>query len=69
MELTLSPNKKFLIIDSCTEIEYEQLKISLTKKIEGWRFHPLVTNTLLIYLWLKEYIIKRVLYGNLQNYK
>lgn len=42
MELTLSDNKKFLVIDSCTEIEYEQLKSSLTKKIEGWRFHPLV---------------------------
>ena len=42
MELTLSDNKKFLIINSCTELEYEQLKTSLTKKIEGWRFHPLV---------------------------
>lgn len=42
MELTLSDNKKFLVIDSCTEMEYEQLKISLTKKIDGWRFHPLV---------------------------
>lgn len=42
MELTLSENKKFLVIDSCTELEYEQLKTSLTKKIEGWRFHPLV---------------------------
>jgi superfamily II DNA or RNA helicase len=42
MELSLSHNKKFLVIDSCTELEYEQLKISLTKKIEGWRFHPLV---------------------------
>jgi superfamily II DNA or RNA helicase len=42
MELTLSENKKFLVIDSCTELEYEQLKSSLTKKIEGWRFHPLV---------------------------
>jgi superfamily II DNA or RNA helicase len=42
MELSLSNNKKFLVIDSCTELEYEQLKISLTKKIEGWRFHPLV---------------------------
>ena len=42
MELSLSDNKKFLVIDSCTELEYEQLKISLTKKIEGWRFHPLV---------------------------
>ena len=42
MILTLEPNKKFLIIDECTEIEYEQLKLSLTKKIEGHRFHPLV---------------------------
>ena len=42
MELSLSDNKKFLVIDSCTELEYEQLKSSLTKKIDGWRFHPLV---------------------------
>ena len=42
MELSLSDNKKFLVIDSCTELEYEQLKSSLTKKIEGWRFHPAV---------------------------
>ena len=42
MKLSLSNNKKFLIIDSCTDLEYEQLKISLTKKIESWRFHPLV---------------------------
>ena len=42
MELSLSENKKFLVIDACTELEYEQLKSSLTKKIEGWRFHPLV---------------------------
>lgn len=42
MELTLSENKMFLVINSCTELEYEQLKISLTKKIDGWRFHPLV---------------------------
>ena len=42
MELSLTENKKFLVIDACTELEYEQLKSSLTKKIEGWRFHPLV---------------------------
>jgi len=42
MELSLSDNKKFLVVDGCTELEYEQLKSSLTKKIEGWRFHPLV---------------------------
>jgi superfamily II DNA or RNA helicase len=46
MELSLTDNKKFLVIDSCTEIEYEQLKSSLTKKIEGWRFHPLVKKKL-----------------------
>lgn len=42
MNLILSDNKKFLIIESCTEGEYNQLKLSLTKKIDGWRFHPLV---------------------------
>ncbi len=42
MELSLSDNKKFLVIDGCTELEYDQLKSSLTKRIEGWRFHPLV---------------------------
>lgn len=46
MNLTLSNNKMFLIIESCTELEYEQLKTSLTKKIEGWRFHPLVKRKL-----------------------
>jgi len=34
MELSLSENKKFLVIDTCTELEYEQLKSSLTKKNE-----------------------------------
>lgn len=42
MELSLSPDRKFLTIDSCTELEYGQLTASLTKKIDGWRFHPLV---------------------------
>ena len=42
MILTLADNKKYLVIDECTELEYEQLKLSLTKKVEGWRFHPLV---------------------------
>lgn len=42
MEIRLSDNKKFMIIDSCTELEYAQLKASLTKKVDGWRFHPLV---------------------------
>ena len=42
MKLYLSENKKDLIIKECTELEYDQLKASLTKKVEGWRFHPLV---------------------------
>ena len=48
MQLTLSENNKFLIITSCTELEYEQLKASLTKKIDGWRFHPLVKKPIII---------------------
>ena len=46
MDISLSRDKKFLIIEECTEAEYEQLKISLTKKIDGWRFHPLVKKKL-----------------------
>jgi len=46
MDLKLSDDKRFLIIESCTEMEYEQLKLSLTKKIDGWRFHPLVKKKL-----------------------
>tara|TARA_R110001592_G_scaffold120545_3_gene324979 strand:- start:55708 stop:57219 length:1512 start_codon:yes stop_codon:yes gene_type:complete len=42
MILTLDDSKKFIIINECSELEYDQLKISLTKKIEGYRFHPLV---------------------------
>jgi superfamily II DNA or RNA helicase len=42
MVLSLSQNNKYLIIDSCTQHEYDQLTISLTKKINGWKFHPLV---------------------------
>jgi len=46
MELRLSEDRKFLIIDECTELEYEQMRLSLTKRIEGWRFHPLVKKRL-----------------------
>jgi len=46
MEIRLSDDKKFLIIDECTELEYEQMRLSLTKRIEGWRFHPLVKKRL-----------------------
>lgn len=42
MILTITDNKKFLTIDSCTQGEYDQLTVSLTKKVNGWKFHPLV---------------------------
>ena len=42
MELTLTENKQLLRIDSATEMELEQLNISLNKRIESWRFNPLV---------------------------
>lgn len=42
MLITLTEDKRFLKIESSTKEEYSQLKLSLTKKIEGWQFHPLV---------------------------
>ena len=42
VELTLTENNQFLRIDAATELELEQLNISLTRRIEGWRFNPLV---------------------------
>ena len=42
MILTLTENNQFLSIDDATELELEQLRISLTKRIESWRFNPLV---------------------------
>ena len=42
MELSLTENNQFLRVDSATELEIEQLNISLTKRIESWRFNPLV---------------------------
>lgn len=46
MEFQLTENKKFIQILSVTESEYEQLKFSLTKYIDGYRFHPLVRKKL-----------------------
>jgi len=40
--LTLTDDNQFLRIDDVTELELEQLNISLTKRIESWRFNPLV---------------------------
>ena len=42
MILTLTDDNQFLRIDEATELELEQVKISLTKRIESWRFNPLV---------------------------
>ena len=42
MIFSLSEDNKFLIIDKCSELELEQLTISLTKRIKSWRFNPLV---------------------------
>lgn len=42
MELTLTDDNQFLRIDRASEIELEQVTISLTRRIETWRFNPLV---------------------------
>ena len=42
MILTLTDDNQFLSINEATELELEQLKISLTKRIDSWRFNPLV---------------------------
>lgn len=42
MVLTLTEDNQFLRIDEIGELELEQLTISLTKRIENWRFNPLV---------------------------
>lgn len=42
MLLTLTENKQFLRVDEATDLELEQLNISLTKRIDSWRFNPLV---------------------------
>lgn len=42
MILTLTEDNQFLRIDEVTELELEQITISLTKRIDSWRFNPLV---------------------------
>ena len=42
MELTLIEDNNFLRIDEATELELEQLNISLTRRIDAWRFNPRV---------------------------
>ena len=41
MIANLSEDKKFFVIESCTQEEYEQLKSAYTKKVDGYRFNPL----------------------------
>ena len=40
MLLHVDETKKFLIIDSCTTQEYEQLKLSYNKKVKNYKFSP-----------------------------
>ncbi len=42
MKLSLSEDNKYLIIVEASDIELEQIRICLTRKVNGWRFHPLV---------------------------
>lgn len=42
MELSLTENGQLLRIDEATSLELEQLNISLTKRIDSWRFNPMV---------------------------
>lgn len=38
----VTPDKRFLQIVDCTELELEQIQHSFKKRISSWRFHPLV---------------------------
>lgn len=40
MLLHIDDTKEFLVIDSCTMAEYEQLKVSYTKKAKAYKFSP-----------------------------
>ena len=42
MVITLTEDNRFLRIDEASELELEQINLSLTKRIDGWRFNPLV---------------------------
>ncbi len=41
MIVNLSEDKKFFVIESCTQDEYDQLKCAYTKKPDGYRFNPM----------------------------
>lgn len=42
MILSLTHDNRFLSVDEASELELEQLNISLNKRIDNWRFNPLV---------------------------
>lgn len=46
MKLTVIENKKYLRVVESTEMEIEQMKFSLKKRIRGWFFNPLVKKKL-----------------------
>lgn len=46
MKIILTEDKKFLRVSECTDAEYDQLKLSLTRKIRGVAWHPLVKKKL-----------------------
>lgn len=41
MIVNLSEDKKFFVIEECTQTEYDQLKCAYTKKPDGYRFNPM----------------------------
>lgn len=42
MKFKLTEDARFLELTEATELEFEQLRITLTKRIKGWRFNPRV---------------------------
>ena len=40
MKLHVDESKEFLVIDSCTQLEYDQLCISYNKDVKNARFSP-----------------------------
>lgn len=41
MKLHVSDDTEFLIIDECTQAEYNQLKLSFNKEVKNYKFNPL----------------------------
>jgi hypothetical protein len=42
LKARLTPDNRFIQLVEYTELELEQIKFSLNKRITNWRFHPLV---------------------------